>query len=147
MRDNALTFDRIKEQYATGVLDADVLDPVPYHLDWALMSRPGKKNIQLQYFKDYRTNVELYPQFQSYFRKSQVPLLAMWGIHDVIFIPPGAEAFKRDRPNAKVELLDGGHFSKPTEEKLLRKSSTSCRRMALKGMVKIVDGGAISFSL
>jgi pimeloyl-ACP methyl ester carboxylesterase len=60
---------------------------------------------------DYKTNVPIYPQFQEYFRKSQVPVLAAWGKGDIIFIPPGVEAFKRDFPKAEVHLLDAGHFA------------------------------------
>jgi pimeloyl-ACP methyl ester carboxylesterase len=55
--------------------------------------------------------VKLYPAFQEYFRKSQPPLLAIWGKNDPFFIPPGAEAFKRDLPNATVQFLDTGHFA------------------------------------
>jgi pimeloyl-ACP methyl ester carboxylesterase len=76
-----------------------------------LMERPGNKDIQLSLLMDYQTNVPIYSQFQEYFRKSQVPLLAVWGKGDIIFIPPGAEAFKRDLPKAEVHLLDAGHFA------------------------------------
>ncbi|KAF7154874.1 hypothetical protein CNMCM5623_003132 [Aspergillus felis] len=77
--------------------------------------RPGNADIQLDLFWDYQNNIKLYPQFQLYFRESQVPLLAVWGKNDQIFIPPGAEAFKRDLPNAEVHFLDAGHFAVETE--------------------------------
>jgi len=79
-----------------------------------LMSRPGNGQVQLDLFYDYQFNLKLYPEFHEYFRKSQVPLLAFWGKNDVIFIPAGAEAFKRDLPNAEVHLLDTGHFAVET---------------------------------
>ncbi|KAJ7802921.1 putative hydrolase [Mycena olivaceomarginata] len=79
------------------------------------LGRPGNFDIQLDLFKDYQTNVALYPKFQEYFRKSQVPLLAVWGKNDAFFVPPGAEAFKRDLPKAEVCLLDAGHFAGETE--------------------------------
>jgi pimeloyl-ACP methyl ester carboxylesterase len=60
---------------------------------------------------DYKKNVDLYGDFQSYFRSSQVPLLAVWGKNDVFFVPAGAEAFKRDLPNAEIKLIDAGHFA------------------------------------
>jgi pimeloyl-ACP methyl ester carboxylesterase len=66
--------------------------------------------IQLDLFKDYASNVALYPTFHEYFRKSQIPLLAAWGNKDPLFLPPGAEAFKRDLPNAIVKFFDTGHF-------------------------------------
>ncbi len=38
----------------------------------------------------------------------------MWGKNDTFFIPPGAEAFKRDVPDADVRFLDTGHFALET---------------------------------
>lgn len=115
VKENVLTFDATKWQYTHGSRKPDAIAPESYTLDWALMQRPGNFDIQLDLFKDYANNVALYPQFQEYFRKSQVPLLAVWGEHDAFFIPPGAEAYKRDLPNAKVILLDAGHFAGETE--------------------------------
>jgi hypothetical protein len=80
-------------------------------LDSALLARPGNDEIQLDLFLDYASNVALYPQFQAYFRKAHPPLLAVWGRNDPFFLPPGAEAFKRDNPNAEVRLYDAGHFA------------------------------------
>ncbi|KAJ7609331.1 Alpha/Beta hydrolase protein [Mycena polygramma] len=110
-----LTFDVTKWQYTHGARAPDAIAPETYTLDWALLQRPGNFDIQLDLFKDYETNVTLYPQFQEYFRKSQVPLLAAWGKNDLFFVPPGAEAFKRDLPEAEVVLLDAGHFAGETE--------------------------------
>jgi pimeloyl-ACP methyl ester carboxylesterase len=71
-------------------------------------------DIQLDLFLDYANNVKLYPAFQEYFRKSKPPLPAIWGKHDPFFIPPGAEAYLRDNPNATVQLLDTGHLALET---------------------------------
>ena len=75
------------------------------------MTRPGNAKIQLELLMDYRNNVKLYPEFQKYFREYKPPILAVCGKNDVIFIPPGAEAFKRDNPNAIVKFVDDGHFA------------------------------------
>lgn len=99
-----------KWQYVEGEPHPEQIDPAAWTLDQALLERPGQQKIQIDLFKDYATNVELYPQIQEYFRKSQVPLLAVWGKNDQIFGKAGAEPFKRDLPNAQVELWDGGHF-------------------------------------
>ena len=80
----------------------------------ALLQRPGNSEIQLDLFLDYASNVQLYPKFQEYFRKSKPPLLAIWGKNDPFFIPAGAEAFRRDNPNATVQFLDTGHFALET---------------------------------
>ncbi|PWY79142.1 putative hydrolase [Aspergillus heteromorphus CBS 117.55] len=106
-----LTYEATKWQYDEGTRDPTALAPEAYHLDYALLQRPGNPDIQIDLFKDYENNVKLYPEFHEYFRKSQVPLLAIWGKNDPIFIPPGAEAFKRDLPDAEVHLIDAGHFA------------------------------------
>jgi pimeloyl-ACP methyl ester carboxylesterase len=100
-------------QYRTGT-DTVRLAPDGYLLDIALMSRPGAEEIQLDLILDYRSNLERYPEFQTYFRNHQPPFLAVWGRHDPAFIPAGAEAYKRDLPNAQVHLLDTGHFAPET---------------------------------
>jgi len=83
-------------------------------LDTALLERAGNREIQLDLFLDYASNVKLYPKFQEYFRKSKPPLLAIWGKNDPFFIPAGAEAFRKDLPSAKVQFLDTGHFATET---------------------------------
>jgi pimeloyl-ACP methyl ester carboxylesterase len=83
-------------------------------LDAALLERPDIKDIQLDLFLDYASNLTLYPVFQAYFRNAKPPLLAIWGKHDPFFIPPGVEAYRRDNPDAMVELLDTGHFALET---------------------------------
>jgi pimeloyl-ACP methyl ester carboxylesterase len=78
------------------------------------LARPGADEIQLDLFGDYQSNVASYPEFQAYFRKYRPPLLAVWGKNDPFFLPPGAEAFKRDIPSAEVRFLDTGHFALET---------------------------------
>jgi len=103
-----------KFQYLHGVPDPLLVEPESYWLDTALLQRPGNAEIQLDLFLDYANNVKLYPSFQEYFRKYQPPLLATWGKHDPFFIPPGAEAYRRDIPSAKVVFYDTGHFALET---------------------------------
>jgi pimeloyl-ACP methyl ester carboxylesterase len=103
-----------KSQYLYGVQDATMVAPEAYELDSALLARPGNDEIQLDLFLDYASNVALYPKFQEYFRTKQPPLLAVWGKSDPFFLPPGAEAFKRDNPSAEVHFFDTGHFALET---------------------------------
>jgi len=111
---DALAPETIRDiQYGTGT-DLTRLSPDGYTLDIAYMSRPGADEIQLDLVLDYRSNVASYPAFQAYFREYQPPLLAVWGKHDPFFIPPGAEAYKRDLPEAEVHFLDTGHFALET---------------------------------
>jgi len=103
-----------KSQYLYGVQDETLVAPETYELDAALLARPGNDDIQLDLFLDYASNVALYPKFQEYFRTKQPPTLAVWGKSDPFFLPPGAEAFKRDNPNAEVRFYDTGHFALET---------------------------------
>jgi pimeloyl-ACP methyl ester carboxylesterase len=98
-------------QYTHGVADTSVVSPDGYSLDNYYLARPGADEIQLDLFGDYKNNVAMYPEFQAYFRKYKPPLLAIWGKNDPFFLPPGAEAFKRDIPTAQVRFLDTGHFA------------------------------------
>ena len=101
-------------QYTHGVPDPTQVSPDGYSLDNFYMSRPGAADVQLDLFGDYKSNVALYPTFQQYFRTHKPPLLAAWGKNDPFFLPPGAEAFKRDIPNATVRFFDTGHFALET---------------------------------
>ncbi len=91
--------------------DPERLSPDAWTLDSALLARPGNDEIQLDLFGDYQSNIALYPKFQEYIRTKLPPLLAVWGKNDPFFLPPGAQAFKRDNPNAEVHLLETGHFA------------------------------------
>jgi pimeloyl-ACP methyl ester carboxylesterase len=114
IRQNVLTLETTRWQYTHGVENPESVPPESYTLDMALMERPGNKEIQLDLFLDYASNVKLYPKFQEYFRTSKPPLLAIWGKNDPFFIPAGAEAYRKDLPNVRVEFLDTGHFATET---------------------------------
>ena len=101
-------------QYLHGVEDETRVAPESYTLDSALLGRPENDEIQLDLFLDYASNVALYPKFQEYFRTQRPPLLAVWGTKDPFFLPPGAEAFRPDNPDAEVRFFDTGHFALET---------------------------------
>ena len=101
-------------QYTHGVPDPTSVSPDGYSLDNFYLARPGTDEVQLDLFGDYKSNVALYPAFQQYFRTSRPPLLAVWGKNDPFFLPPGAEAFRRDIPGAVVRFFDTGHFALET---------------------------------
>ena len=101
-------------QYTHGVPDPTAVSPDGYSLDNFYLSRPGAAEVQLDLFRDYQSNVALYPKFQEYFRTHRPPLLAAWGKNDPFFLPAGAEAFKRDIPKATVRFFDTGHFALET---------------------------------
>jgi pimeloyl-ACP methyl ester carboxylesterase len=101
-------------QYTHGVTDGTTVSPDGQSLDNFYLARPGADEVQLDLFGDYKSNVALYPTFQNYFRTHKPPLLAAWGRNDPFFLPPGAEAFKRDIPDAVVRFFDTGHFALET---------------------------------
>jgi len=111
LRKTILTEGGTRWQYTEGVANPESVPPESYTLDVALFERPGNKEIQLDLFLDYASNIKLYPRFQEYFRTFKPPLLAIWGKNDPFFMPSGAEAFRKDIPNAQVQFLDTGHFA------------------------------------
>ncbi|WP_266180829.1 alpha/beta fold hydrolase [Dyella humicola] len=112
-----LTEETTRWQYTHGVADESAISPDGYGLDSYYLARKGVDEIQLDLFGNYQSNVALYPTFQAYFRTHQPRFLAIWGKNDPFFLPPGAEAFKRDIPNARVQFLDTGHFALETHAK------------------------------
>jgi len=142
LRQSVLTAGGTRWQYTHGVANPESVPPESYALDTALLERPGNKEIQLDLFLDYASNVKLYPKFQEYFRKSKPPLLAIWGKNDPFFIPAGAEAFRRDIPGAKVQFLDTGHFALETH--VVEIASVMNDFLATNGVRRDDGGGAVT---
>jgi pimeloyl-ACP methyl ester carboxylesterase len=111
-----LSAEGIRQQYTAGLAaeQAARISPDTWTLDWALLNRPGNIDVQLDLFGDYRSNVALYPQFQRFLSERQPPTLIVWGRHDPFFTRAGAEAYRRDVPDAELHLLDAGHFALET---------------------------------
>ena len=101
-------------QYTHGVADPSLVSPDGSSLDDHYLARPGAHEVQLDLLLDYASNVALYPTFHAYFRDYKPPFLAVWGKNDPFFLPAGAEAFKRDIPDAEVRFFDTGHFALET---------------------------------
>ena len=106
-----LTLAATQSQYLDGVRDPSRIDPDGWVHDQALLDRPGIDEIMLDLFKDYGSNVTLYPKFQAFFRTRRPPTLIVWGKNDVIFPAEGARPYLRDLPDAELHLLDTGHFA------------------------------------
>ena len=112
----SLTDEAIRFQHEHGAPEGRVA-PDAWLLDTLFMHRDGADAIQLDLILSYRTNVALYPAFQAYFREHRPPVLAVWGRHDAFVSPPGAEAWRRDNPDAEIHLLDAGHFALETHHR------------------------------
>jgi pimeloyl-ACP methyl ester carboxylesterase len=135
-----LTLEGMRHEYSVGIPNPALIKPEGYTLDAALLARPGNVDIQLDLFLDYANNVKLYPKFQEYFRTAKPPLLAVWGKFDPYFIPAGAEAFKKDIPNATVKFLPTGHFALETH---LQEIAVAMREFLMEHREKPVSGEAV----
>jgi pimeloyl-ACP methyl ester carboxylesterase len=111
-----VTLATTKFQYTDGVKDLSRIDPDNWLHDQTLLDRPGNKDIQLDLFHDYGTNLALYPKFQEFFRAQKPPALIVWGANDKIFPADGARPYLRDLPHAEMHFFDTGHFA--LEDKL-----------------------------
>lgn len=113
---NRLNPDGIRLQYVAGVPESQIplFSPDTWTLDWSFLTRPGNIDVQLDLFRDYQTNVALYPEFHKFFHTYRPPTLIMWGKYDPFFTVAGAEAYRRDLPDAELHLLDAGHFALET---------------------------------
>src|SRR5499433_2687837 len=98
-------------QYIHGVTDPDRISPDSYTVDQFFLDRPGNAAIQLDLLYDYQSNVALYGRWHEYFRSRQPRMLILWGKNDPFFTVEGAQAYKRDLPNAELHLIDTGHFA------------------------------------
>jgi pimeloyl-ACP methyl ester carboxylesterase len=109
-----LTLQATRRQFEHGVPDVSLVNPDAWRHCQDGLDRPGNDVIQLNLFQDYKTNLDLYPPAQECFRSKKFPLLAVWGRNDEIFGPDGAYAFKRDLPDAEIQLFNTGHFALET---------------------------------
>jgi pimeloyl-ACP methyl ester carboxylesterase len=105
------SFESVKQRHVAGSPHPERYNPDTWTDEYAFLSRPGQQKIQADLLYDYRTNVASYPQWQEWLRTRKPPMLVVWGKYDASFIVPGAQAYKRDVPQAEVHILDAGHFA------------------------------------
>ena len=127
-----LSFDANKWLHTDGAEDLSNISPDSYTIDQYYLDRPGNDEIQLTLFRNYGTNLSLYEDWHSYFRKYQPPALVISGKNDKLFVTAGAEAFKNDIKDAQIKLLNGGHFV--LEEKHAEAASLIRSFLAEKGI-------------
>jgi pimeloyl-ACP methyl ester carboxylesterase len=105
------SLEAAKVRHAGGSPNPERYNPEAWLEEYAFMSRPGEPEILEPLLYDYRTNVASYPAWQAWLRQHKPPTLVVWGRYDSSFISAGAEAYKRDVPDAEIHLLDAGHFA------------------------------------
>lgn len=101
----------VRAVYTTGHPDAKLVSPDTWNMDNHFLDRPGAKQVQLDFFYDYRTNVELYPVWQDFLKRQAPKTVIFWGQGDIFFTPAGGEAFLDLLPKAKIHRLQSGHFA------------------------------------
>ncbi|WP_299781286.1 alpha/beta hydrolase [uncultured Formosa sp.] len=107
----------INKQYVFDLdsTNINIQSPDAWTHDLAFLRSKKDRDIQVQLFKDYNTNIIRYPKWQHMLKDNQPKTLIVWGKKDLKFNYKGAEAYLRDLPNAELHLLDAGHFA--AEEK------------------------------
>ena len=106
-----LQLDAIKQVYLYGHKNPELISPDNWNMDFRFMERPNARQVQMDLFYDYRTNVALYPQWQGFLREHQPKALIFWGQEDIFFTREGGEAYLKDLPDAEMCRLDSGHFA------------------------------------
>ena len=106
-----LQLDAIKQVYLHGHKNPELISPDNWNMDFQFMERLNARQVQMDLFYDYRTNVSLYPQWQNFLHKHQPKTLIFWGQDDIFFTREGGEAYLKDLPNAELYRLDSGHFA------------------------------------
>jgi pimeloyl-ACP methyl ester carboxylesterase len=115
LRKNLLSMAATKTRHVGDDPNVELYDPDLWTDEYAFLNAPGQAQIQSDLFYDYRTNVDAYPKWQAWMQKTQPKLLVLWGKHDLSFDPGEPERYRKDVPNAKVYVLDAGHFALDTK--------------------------------
>jgi pimeloyl-ACP methyl ester carboxylesterase len=115
LRTNLLALAATKTRHVGDDPNIELYDPDLWTDEYAFLNAPGQAQIQSDLFYDYRTNVDAYPKWQAWMQKTQPKLLVLWGKHDLSFDPGEPERYRKDVPNAKVYVLDAGHFALDTK--------------------------------
>jgi pimeloyl-ACP methyl ester carboxylesterase len=115
LRKNLLSLATTKTRHVGDDPNTELYDPDLWTDEYAFLNTPGQAQIQSDLFYDYRTNVDAYPTWQAWMRKTQPKLLIIWGKHDLSFDLGEPERYRKDVPNAEVHVLEAGHFALDTK--------------------------------
>ena len=115
LRANLLSLATTRTRHVGDDPNVDHYDPDLWTDEFAFLNQPGQAAIQSDLFYDYRANVGAYPRWQTWMRETRPRLLVIWGKHDLSFDPGEPERYRKDVPNARVHVLDAGHFALDTK--------------------------------
>lgn len=105
------SFEGARQRHLGTSPNPERYNPDTWTDEYAILARPGAREIQAALLYDYRTNVASYPAWQAWMRNHPRPTLVLWGRYDPSFLVPGAEGYRRDRPEAELHILEAGHFA------------------------------------
>ncbi len=114
LRANLLSLEAARARHVGNDPDVERHDPDLWTDEFYFLNQPGEAEIQSDLFYDYRTNVDAYPKWQEWMRETQPRLLVIWGKYETSFDPSEPESYRKDVPNARVHIVDGGHFALDT---------------------------------
>ncbi|WP_426240164.1 alpha/beta fold hydrolase [Pararhizobium sp. DWP1-1-3] len=114
VRKGHLSLELTRARHLGSDPDVEAYNPDLWMDEFAYLNRPGQAEIQSELIYDYQNNIASYPLWQKWLRDHRLPALVIWGKYDLAFTPSGADAFKRDLPNAQVSILNAGHFAMDT---------------------------------
>ena len=107
-----LAYDTVKAIYLHGAQKPELISPDNWNSDFfTTIQKPNGRQIQLDLFYDYRTNVALYPKWQSFLKQNQPKTIIFWGQDDIFFTREGGEAYLEVLPKAEMHRLESGHFA------------------------------------
>lgn len=106
-----LQAETVKLVYTHGHTNPDLISPDNWNMDLHFLDRPSARQVQLDFFYDYRTNVALYPQWQKFLRERRPRTIIFWGQDDIFFTREGGESYLKDLPDAELHRLNSGHFA------------------------------------
>jgi pimeloyl-ACP methyl ester carboxylesterase len=119
LRENLLSLAATRTRHVGSDPHVELYDPDLWTDEFAFLSAPGQGDIQTELFYDYRTNVEAYPAWQAWLRKTKPRLLVVWGNHDPSFDIGEPERYRQDVPGTEIHILDAGHFALDTKADLI----------------------------
>ena len=97
--------------YQTGASNPSGMNPDAWNLDSWTLQVPDAHRIQAALLVDYHDNLLEYPKWQQFLQSKQPRTLIVWGKGDPVFLPVGAEAYRRDVPGAELRFYNTSHFA------------------------------------
>jgi pimeloyl-ACP methyl ester carboxylesterase len=106
-----VSLDHFRDEFLNDVRPelADRIPPDMWELHWPLMTEERRENAA-RIIYDLKDNLAWFPRYRAYLKEHHPPVLIVWGPQDGYMPAESARAYLRDRPDAELHLLYGGHW-------------------------------------